>query len=106
MNPIEHNRIHSLDFLRGLAVLLVLFRHLPNRDTSGVLHFVQTIGWTGVDLFFVLSGFLISGIAFQGFRPLWKARREAVLVASRPENLAFVLSHIRHRNAGNRFVDR
>lgn len=67
MNPIEHNRIHSLDFLRGLAVLLVLFRHLPNRDTSGMLHFVQTIGWTGVDLFFVLSGFLISGLLFKDF---------------------------------------
>jgi peptidoglycan/LPS O-acetylase OafA/YrhL len=67
MSMTEHNRIHSLDFLRGLAVLLVLFRHLPNRDTSGVLHFVQTIGWTGVDLFFVLSGFLISGLLFKEF---------------------------------------
>src|SRR5688572_11092232 len=67
MSAIEHNRIHSLDFLRGLAVLLVLFRHLPNNDTSGVLHFIQTIGWTGVDLFFVLSGFLISGLLFKDF---------------------------------------
>ena len=67
MSMTEHNRIHSLDFLRGLAVLLVLFRHLPTRDTSGVLHFVQTIGWTGVDLFFVLSGFLISGLLFKDF---------------------------------------
>jgi peptidoglycan/LPS O-acetylase OafA/YrhL len=67
MSTNEHNRIHSLDFLRGLAVLLVLFRHLPNRDTTGVLHFVQTIGWTGVDLFFVLSGFLISGLLFKDF---------------------------------------
>ena len=67
MNPVEHKRIHSLDFLRGLAVLLVLFRHLPNEETSGVLHFVQSIGWTGVDLFFVLSGFLISGLLFTEF---------------------------------------
>lgn len=67
MNPVEHKRIHSLDFLRGLAVLLVLFRHLPNKDTSGVLHFLQTIGWTGVDLFFVLSGFLISGLLFADY---------------------------------------
>jgi peptidoglycan/LPS O-acetylase OafA/YrhL len=67
MNPVEHKRIHSLDFLRGLAVLLVLFRHLPNDETSGVLHFVQSIGWTGVDLFFVLSGFLISGLLFTEF---------------------------------------
>jgi peptidoglycan/LPS O-acetylase OafA/YrhL len=67
MSTIEHNRIHSLDFLRGLAVLLVIFRHLPNEETSGVLHFVQSIGWTGVDLFFVLSGFLISGLLFKEF---------------------------------------
>jgi peptidoglycan/LPS O-acetylase OafA/YrhL len=67
MNPVEHKRIHSLDFLRGLAVLLVLFRHLPNEATSGPLHFAQAIGWTGVDLFFVLSGFLISGLLFTEF---------------------------------------
>lgn len=66
MSAAESNRIHSLDFLRGLAVLLVLFRHLPN-ETSGPLHFVQAIGWTGVDLFFVLSGFLISGLLFNEF---------------------------------------
>jgi peptidoglycan/LPS O-acetylase OafA/YrhL len=67
MNPVEHKRIHSLDFLRGLAVLLVLFRHLPYQETSGVLYVVQSIGWTGVDLFFVLSGFLISGLLFTEF---------------------------------------
>src|ERR1043166_5890812 len=67
MSSVEQKRIHSLDFLRGLAVLLVLFRHLPNDNTSGVLHFIQAIGWTGVDLFFVLSGFLISGLLFTEF---------------------------------------
>lgn len=67
MKPVESKRIASLDFLRGLAVLLVLFRHLPNEATSGPLHFVQSIGWTGVDLFFVLSGFLISGLLFTEF---------------------------------------
>lgn len=67
MSAIEQNRIHSLDFLRGLAVLLVLFRHLPGSDNSGVLYFVRSIGWTGVDLFFVLSGFLISGLLFKEF---------------------------------------
>lgn len=64
----EHNRIHSLDFLRGLAVLLVLFRHLPGGDTTGAVQFIRTIGWTGVDLFFVLSGFLISGLLFKDFQ--------------------------------------
>lgn len=60
-------RVESLDVLRGVAVLLVLFRHLPGNDASGPLRFIQSIGWTGVDLFFVLSGFLISGLLFSEF---------------------------------------
>ena len=60
-------RVDSLDVLRGAAVLLVLFRHLPGYDGSGPVDFIQSIGWTGVDLFFVLSGFLISGLLFSEF---------------------------------------
>ena len=60
-------RVHSLDVLRGLAVLLVLVRHLPNKNASDILQVIQSIGWTGVDLFFVLSGFLISGLLFSEF---------------------------------------
>ncbi len=49
------SHIPVLDSLRGLAVLLVILFHcFP--------HPVTTLGWVGVDLFFVLSGFLITGI--------------------------------------------
>ncbi|PWU05295.1 MAG: hypothetical protein C5B51_14910 [Terriglobia bacterium] len=56
-------RVSELDGLRGIAILLVLFFHFT--PASGPLfflaHFFQT-GWMGVDLFFVLSGYLITGI--------------------------------------------
>ncbi|MEM7548923.1 MAG: acyltransferase [Bacteroidota bacterium] len=52
----------GLDFLRGIAVILVLFAH---SDYDSIL---QDIGWVGVDLFFVLSGFLVSGLVFKEFK--------------------------------------
>jgi peptidoglycan/LPS O-acetylase OafA/YrhL len=64
-------RNYALDLLRGVAVLLVLALHTPVPDSwdtaGGVLGAamaVRNLGWAGVDLFFVLSGFLISGLLF------------------------------------------
>lgn len=60
------NRLPELDGLRGLAILLVLIGHYfaaisqPEPDTIWVNLIIATrLTWTGVDLFFVLSGFLI-----------------------------------------------
>lgn len=49
------SHIPPLDNLRGLAVLLVMLFHCFYYD-------VFKFGWAGVDMFFVLSGFLITGI--------------------------------------------
>src|ERR1039458_8422018 len=56
-------RIVELDGLRAFAILPVLVFHLG--PTQGPLAGVQPLsklGWMGVDLFFVLSGFLITSI--------------------------------------------
>lgn len=56
--------IPALDGLRGLAILLVLMAHLYV-PASVKLRAVANAGWIGVDLFFVLSGFLITGILLE-----------------------------------------
>ena len=64
-------RIPALDGIRGLAILMVLFFHFtsyggwsPNGFLEKAYFRAATAGWAGVDLFFVLSGFLITGILF------------------------------------------
>ena len=59
--------IASLDGLRAIAVLLVLWCHVPLHvagypEWLGLAHFVIGPGGTGVELFFALSGFLITRI--------------------------------------------
>jgi peptidoglycan/LPS O-acetylase OafA/YrhL len=56
------SRIVELDVLRGIAILLVLGTHVP------AYAFWAKVGWLGVDLFFVLSGFLISNLLFVEYR--------------------------------------
>ncbi len=57
--------ILELDGVRGIAILLVLLFHLELSYPPAIprMFFVPLLaGWSGVDLFFVLSGFLITGI--------------------------------------------
>jgi peptidoglycan/LPS O-acetylase OafA/YrhL len=70
----DKSHIPALDGIRGLAIILVLVGHLADHFKPGnaITTAVQRIlfaGWTGVDLFFVLSGFLITGI-------LWDAKAD------------------------------
>lgn len=63
------SRIPVLDGVRGLAALIVLNFHFVSQPigpkdsvTAFVSGAIKAWGWTGVDLFFVLSGFLITGL--------------------------------------------
>lgn len=63
--------IPALDGIRGVALLLVFALHFlwsaPYTGHNPVIWLgatIRDIGWMGVDLFFVLSGFLITGILY------------------------------------------
>jgi peptidoglycan/LPS O-acetylase OafA/YrhL len=58
----QSHRNQSLDALRCVAILLVIGFHL------NFYSLWRRVGWIGVDLFFVLSGFLISGLLFQEYK--------------------------------------
>ncbi|WP_374226348.1 acyltransferase family protein [Flavobacterium davisii] len=59
-------KLYGLDHLRTFAILFVFLFHyfiLSDEQPEWLSRFVK-FGWTGVDLFFVLSGFLISSQLF------------------------------------------
>lgn len=59
-HQLNNNRLHGLDTLRALAIMLVLIFHYRTVVSNELLFgFITRIGWVGVDLFFVLSGYLI-----------------------------------------------
>ncbi|GAB0155177.1 acyltransferase [Chryseobacterium sp. Alg-005] len=64
MNKLSE-RFYGLDHLRAVAILLVLLYHYRAFGHPSWVDEYGRFGWTGVDLFFVLSGFLISNILFK-----------------------------------------
>lgn len=68
------NRLIYLDCLRTLATLLVVLHHIPLLiDVAPSSHgdsfflFFEHFGWIGVDIFFVISGFLIGDLLFREY---------------------------------------
>src|ERR1700744_6562970 len=63
--PLTPNRFSGLDHLRALAIIIVFVYHYNMfGHPAGLYEYFGSWGWTGVDLFFVLSGYLIGGQLF------------------------------------------
>ena len=69
----QARRNTNLDALRAIAILMVLGHHAGQaiallHGSNGYTVYWERVGWAGVDLFFVLSGFLISGLLFSSYQ--------------------------------------
>jgi peptidoglycan/LPS O-acetylase OafA/YrhL len=62
---IPSNKLAGLNHLRALAILLVFIFHYRLFEHPEWVVSIGSFGWTGVDLFFVLSGYLISSQLFK-----------------------------------------
>lgn len=57
---LRHGRLYSLDVVRAVAISAVVLYHWPRKESQIILRAISHFGFLGVDLFFVLSGFLIA----------------------------------------------
>ena len=65
VTSISTSRIYGLDTLRALAIALVFMNHYSAYiSNTSIFGFFGEVGWIGVDLFFALSGYLISNQIF------------------------------------------
>ena len=103
-DPIIRSEMPELDTIRGTAILMVLLYHGyfwsgGLKGLTGIQKaFVEITrpGWLGVNLFFVLSGFLITGILLDSkseatFGPIAPAAEMALMFADRAQSIAEII---------------
>lgn len=113
----DRAHLPALDGLRGVAALLVVMLHITMQiqNPTGMAAFaikrVFFFGWSGVDLFFVLSGFLITGILDDAkgtsnyFRVFYARRMLRILPLYYGALLIlFVLPHVLNAAGAYRFI--
>ena len=71
----ESKKLLGLDHLRAFAITYVILFHYQFFGHPAWVNKIAGFGWSGVDLFFVLSGFLISG---QLFATIAKGKRVSI----------------------------
>lgn len=54
----KKNTIYGLQYMRGIAALMVVLFHLKERLPSNIVPYLEN-GRGGVDIFFIISGFII-----------------------------------------------
>ena len=114
---LERGHILALDGLRGIAILMVIFCHFVSNlwitadGWAWPLVAIAHAGWAGVDLFFVLSGFLITGILVDArgspsyFKAFYARRVLRILPAYYGFLLViFVLLPLLHLGAGENYM--
>lgn len=91
-------RIDSVEILRGLAALAVAWFHLTNQYDGSWIKLSGTYGWLGVQVFFVISGFVIPLSIHRGFErfslsdfPVYMGRRLARLEPPYVVSIAIVI---------------
>ncbi len=72
----------ELDFVRGIAILMVMDFHMPKTIFLSPFTWLgfRNFGWAGVDVFFVLSGFLVGGLLIKEWQAKSKINSKRFLI--------------------------
>ena len=95
----------ELDFIRGIAILMVLDFHAPKSVFLAPFLWLgfRNFGWAGVDIFFVLSGFLVGGLLMKEWKQYRSIDSKRFLIRRSfkiwPQYYVFILANLvtRHR---------